>query len=66
MKLSVIIPAYKFSKYIEQSVLSVLWQKTNFDFEILIRDDFSQDGTNEILERLKYHNPTLKVFESNI
>jgi glycosyltransferase involved in cell wall biosynthesis len=65
MKVSVIIPCYKFSKYIEQSVLSVLWQKTNFDFEVLVRDDFSQDGTNEILERLQYHHPNLKIFESS-
>ena len=64
MKVSVIIPAYKFSKYIEQSVLSVLWQKTNFDFEVLVRDDFSQDGTDKILERLQYHNPNLKLIES--
>ena len=62
MKLSVIIPAYKFSKYIEQSVLSVLFQHTNFEFEVLVRDDFSNDGTNDILERLSLHYPNLKCY----
>lgn len=64
MKLSVIIPAYKFSKYIEQCVLSVLFQNTNFEFEVLVRDDFSNDGTNEILERLSIYYPNLKCFKS--
>ena len=64
MKLSVIIPAYKFSKYIEQSVLSVLFQHTNFEFEVLVRDDFSNDGTNEILERISIYYPNLKCFTS--
>ena len=62
MKLSVIIPAYKFSKYIEQCVLSVLFQNTNFEFEVLVRDDFSNDGTNEILERLSFYNSNLTNF----
>jgi glycosyltransferase involved in cell wall biosynthesis len=64
MKLTVIIPAYKFSKYIEQCVLSVLFQNTNFEFEVLVRDDFSNDGTNEILERLSIYYPNLKWFKS--
>jgi glycosyltransferase involved in cell wall biosynthesis len=65
MKVSVIIPCYKFSDFIEQSVYSVLFQKTNFDFEILIRDDFSQDGTDEILERISCHNTNLKIYKSS-
>ena len=54
MKVSVIVPAYKFANYLEQALLSVLWQKTNFEFEVLVRDDFSQDGTDQILERISY------------
>jgi glycosyltransferase involved in cell wall biosynthesis len=65
MKLSVIIPAYKFSKYIEQCVLSVLFQNTNFEFEVLVRDDFSNDGSNEILERISIYNPNLKYYVAN-
>jgi glycosyltransferase involved in cell wall biosynthesis len=62
MKLTVIIPAYKFSKYIEQCLLSVLFQNTNFEFEVLVRDDFSNDGTNEILERISIYYPNLKYY----
>ena len=64
MKLSVVIPSYKFAKYIEQSVYSVLFQKTDFEFEVLGRDDFSQDGTDQILERISYRNSNLKIFKS--
>ena len=54
MKLSVIIVSYKFKDYIKQSIESVLNQQTNFDFELLIRDDFSNDGTEEVIvEKLK-------------
>ena len=50
MLLSVIVPAYNFEKYIEQCVQSILDQKTNFRFEIIVRDDHSGDRTNEILD----------------
>jgi glycosyltransferase involved in cell wall biosynthesis len=65
MKLSVIIPSYNFSKYIEQCLYSVLFQNTNFDFEVLVRDDFSNDGTNEILERISIYYPNLKYYVAN-
>ncbi len=52
MKLSVIIPCYNFENYIEQSVMSALFQKTNFDFEILVGDDKSSDRSVENILRL--------------
>jgi glycosyltransferase involved in cell wall biosynthesis len=64
MKVSVIVPAYKFVNYLEQSLLSTLWQKTNFEFEVLVRDDFSQDGSEEIIERLSTFYPNLKHFRA--
>lgn len=44
------------SKYIAQAIESVLLQKTKFDFEIVIGDDCSTDGTKSIIEsyELKY------------
>ena len=47
--LSVVVTANKFENYIVECVNSILLQKTNFEFEILIRDDFSGDRTNELL-----------------
>jgi len=64
MKVSVIVPSYKFSTYIEQCIYSILSQKTNFDFEILVRDDFSQDGTDEILDYISYFNTNIKYYKS--
>jgi len=65
MKLSVIVPSYKFEHYIEQCLLSVLSQKTNFDFEILVRDDFSQDNSDKTIERIATHNPQIKYFKAS-
>ncbi len=61
LKLSVVVPAYKFSKYIKQCLDSILSQKTNFNFEVLVRDDFSCDGTNEILENIVLGNQNDKI-----
>jgi glycosyltransferase involved in cell wall biosynthesis len=63
--LSVIVPAYKFERYILQCVNSVLSQKTNFVFEVLIRDDHSGDGTNNILSENFSGNPSVKILESD-
>ena len=64
IKLSVIIPAYKFCYYIDQAVLSALWQKTDFEFEVLVRDDFSPDETQTVLEKVANRNPRLKYFKA--
>jgi glycosyltransferase involved in cell wall biosynthesis len=64
MKLSVIVPSYKFEHHIEQCLLSILSQKTNFDFEILVRDDFSQDNSDKTIERIATHYPQIKYFKA--
>jgi len=52
MKVSVIIPCYNFEHYIEQCLLSVMYQKTNFEYEILIRDDGSTDLSRDNIWRI--------------
>lgn len=52
MDASVIIPAYQHAAFIRQSVESVLSQQTTFQFEVLIVDDASTDGTKEIIHDL--------------
>ena len=42
-KLTVIMPTYNHGKYIKQAVESVLMQKTNFPFQLLITDDNSTE-----------------------
>lgn len=53
MELSVIVSSYKFKDYIVQCIDSILSQRTNFEFEVVVRDDASNDGTLELL-REKY------------
>lgn len=62
MKVSVIIPCYNFESYIEQCILSVVSQKTNFDFEILVRDDMSTDKSQICIERVAIFNENVKFF----
>lgn len=64
MKLSVIIPAYKFSAYIHECLLSVLAQKTNFEFEVLVCNDCSPDNTRDVIRYLEPAFPQLKVLDN--
>ncbi|HEY2343288.1 MAG TPA: glycosyltransferase [Chthoniobacteraceae bacterium] len=48
---------YNHAPYIEQAIRSVLAQRTNFPFELLIGDDESTDGTREIVQRFAAENP---------
>jgi len=47
--LSVCLITYNHVKYIREAIESVLMQKVNFSWELIIADDFSTDGTREIL-----------------
>lgn len=49
---SVVIPVFNRARTIEDAVRSVLCQKCDFKFNILIVDNHSTDGTSEILDRL--------------
>lgn len=46
-KVSIILLTYNHEKWITQSVESVLMQETNFDYELVIVEDCSTDGTRE-------------------
>lgn len=52
--LTVCIITYNHAQYINQAFDSVLQQRTNFSWEILVADDFSTDGTRDII--LEYKN----------
>jgi len=49
---SVIIPVKNRVKTIDDAIRSVLSQKTNFNFNLLVVDNFSNDGTSEIIEEI--------------
>jgi len=49
---SIVIPAYNAARYISECINSVVIQKTNFRYEIIVVDDGSTDGTGKIVQRL--------------
>lgn len=57
--LSVCLITYNHANYIEQAIASILNQKVDFDWEIIIADDCSTDGTTEIISRFSQKNPEL-------
>lgn len=56
MDVSVIILCYNHEKYIARALESVLEQKTNFNFNIIIADDGSTDKTVGIIARYQKQN----------
>lgn len=55
--LSVCLITYNHEKYIRQAIESVLMQQVNFSWELIIADDFSTDGTRDILAEYKEKHP---------
>lgn len=56
---SVICVTYNHEKYIRQALDSILMQKTDFAFEVLIGEDCSTDGTRRILQEYEAEYPNL-------
>lgn len=64
-KVSVYIVNYNYGRYVEQAIESVLGQSFQ-DFELLIIDNNSTDGSREIISRYAQHEKTLTIFQDNI
>lgn len=63
MKVSVCIITYQHRHFIAQAIESALMQETSFDYEILIGEDGSDDGTREIvLDYRDRHPEKIRVF----
>lgn len=50
MKLAVLMATYNGEKYLEEQINSILTQKTVINFELIVRDDNSNDKTEAILK----------------
>jgi len=61
VKLSVCIPTYNGAPYVEQAISSVLGQ-TFEDFELIVVDDCSSDGTRALAER--FNDDRIRVYEN--
>ncbi len=57
LQLVVWMVTYNQERYIEQAIESVMMQKTNFDYKLLIGEDFSKDATRAICQELKKKYP---------
>lgn len=62
MKLSVIIPTYN-EKLVLEDCIESLGAQNYKDFEIVVVDDGSTDGTNDILKNLRTSLPNFQFFE---
>ena len=68
-KVSVCVVTYNQEKYIRQCLLSILDQKTDFEFEVIVADDCSTDSTCAIVQEFanKYPAVVVPIFhEKNI
>lgn len=68
---SVCIQTYQHADYIRDCLDGILMQKTDFEIEILLGDDYSTDGTRDIcIEYAKNHRDKIRFFmhrrENNI
>lgn len=63
MDISILIPAFNSSRYIESTVLSIAEQVTSFDIEVILIDGKSTDNTVEIFKNAinKNKNITYKI-----
>ncbi len=57
---SVVVPAYNAASYLMETLQGISSQ-TLQDFELLVIDDGSTDGTPELLERYRVNEPRLKI-----
>lgn len=65
-RVSVCVITYNQDQYISKCLESIVGQKCNFDFELIIRDDCSQDKTLKIIKEFKDKYPKIiKIIEAN-
>lgn len=53
------VQCYNHSEYVEDTLEGILRQRTNFAFKVVVYDDFSQDGTREILKEYQERYPDI-------
>lgn len=66
MKASVCLLTYNQEEYISQAIEGILQQKTNFNFELVIGEDHSSDGTERICKQYADKYPDIIRLKSNI
>lgn len=59
--LSVIVPAYNVENYVGECLESLMRQRTSYDFEIIVINDGSTDGTLEIIDSYAQKDDRIRV-----
>lgn len=62
--ISIIIPIRNEAQSIEKIIQSILSQTIDKDFEIIVADGNSSDGTREIIKNLQINNPNIILFDN--
>ena len=65
MDVSIIIVSYKVPYFLEQAIRSILNNKTRFEYEIIVVDNFSQDGTISMVQS-KFPDVSLIPLKENL
>ena len=60
MQFSIILPVYNVKNYLQECVDSVLCQSFS-DYEIILVDDGSQDGSSELCDKLAIEHDCIRV-----
>lgn len=61
MKISVVIPCFNEIKTINEIIKKIEKSLSKFKFEILVIDDFSNDGSREFLKKISSKNKKIRV-----
>ena len=61
---SIILCTYNEANYIENTISEL--EKNIPNLELIIIDDFSSDGTTEIIKKLNHHNKYKVVFRKKV
>ncbi|MFC5520587.1 glycosyltransferase family 2 protein [Polaromonas jejuensis] len=66
-KVSICVITYNQEKYIRQCLQSIVDQETDFDFEVIVGDDCSTDGTRAIIEEFaeRYAQKVIPIFRQS-
>lgn len=63
--LDIIIPAYNVEKHIADCLYSVLHQKTNYQYRVIVIDDGATDQTGKLIDAFSEHENILIVHQEN-
>lgn len=62
---SIIVPVYNYVELIENNIESILKQKTKYRYQLILVDDGSTDGAQDVLHRYETHPNVKVIFQQN-